>query len=262
MLSLAEYQGYVNDITILGQNTDQQIADNIDPEAPKADAIQQAKSVISKYQQDFKRVMDQAMFDIASNTVQHYASQVKTELPEELAMEIVRDQYRRRYYGATLAQRLVLMRLRLNRVATQTAQVGVPHLGGLFSQPIPFGAQTNVSKRLLQGTAIKIEQDAARKIAEKADYPLIRWTLSKHHVQTCQCEALASVVNKNVVNYLNEHNIDADAEGLFFRDELPDPPHPNCQCEFDLVGEDEAVPSAGRRPIARFRRLIRKLLRS
>lgn len=262
MLSLAEYQAYVNDITVLGQDTDQQIGDQIEG-VPKLNAINQTKDIASDYVNQLKSIMDQALLDVASNSLHHYQQQLGQELPEDIIKDVVKDQYRHRYYNATLQQRFILMRLRLNRVATQTGHVGVQHLSGLFSKPFPFGAQTNVSKRLLQGTTIKVEQDVARKVADKTDTPFIRWTLSKYHIHTCQCEDYASRVDKKVTEYISKNQLDIEPEGLYFVDDLPDPPHPNCQCEFNLVGHDEEiVPGRGRRPFHKLRSLIRKLLRS
>lgn len=263
MLSEAEYQVHASDIDTLGQNYDQQIGDAIPDDMYKGPAIQAAKSFSFPYQKDLKQILDNALYQIAQNAVVHYQSQISTPLPESLAKDLVKDQYRKKYYGGTLASRIVMMRLRLNRVVHQTAQVGIGHLSGLHSNPIPFGAQSNISKRLLQGSAIKVEQDTARKVADLADYPLIRWTLAKNHTHYCECETLASRVDKDVIKYLTEHELDIEPEGLYLKDDLPLPPHPNCRCEWSLVKSDhEAVPSEGRRPVEKFRSLVRKVLNS
>lgn len=268
MLGLAEYITLKRELQRLGREYDDKIADAIRGE-PKQSAIGITQGLAQQYRRRFRLLLDQGLREVGDTAVRHYAKELGSTYTDNeikaLVDVIVKQQYMRKYYGATLNARLAVGDKRLQRVVVQTGQIvdkdGFPHkLPGLFTESVPFGAQINVDARLLLGTAVKIEQDVAKEMASKAQMPFIRWVLSGRHSTPDACDWYANNTDDHVVAYLQQHNIDQDTRGLFFAEELPSPPHPNCRCEYELVSSTSVAKTGPvKRAINKLRNLVRRL---
>lgn len=238
MLGLAEYRAAAAQVERLGQQYDQQLAEALRDIKNKQEAIKIARQIVAPYQAEYEGLLRRTLHQIAFNASSKYIDDLGLSTDaSELATALVDKQYTSKYYGYTLDQRLNVVNKRLNRAITQRGNVAVDRIPGVFSSGLP-GSQMHIDRRLLQGTTVKVERDTAFAVAEDADIPLIRWRLSPRHTKACACEEYAK-------------------KGLFKREELPDPPHPNCQCEFELV---TATKSTRPGPIKRVLRAVRNLI--
>lgn len=258
MLGLAEYIVLSKELHRLGQQLETEIAARIEG-LGKRDAQKVAKEYVPQYMQRYRTLLRGGLFEIATNAIEYHDSALDTGVDRvALANAIVDRQFQEKYYGASLESRLRLSEIALNRRIIRSAQVGPEHVAGVFTKAFPFGAQISIDKRLMLSTSAKIENDVARVLAEKADIPFIRWTLSHRHKVKDDCDTLAEHVNRDIVMYLEEHNLKLDPKGLYFRDKLPLPPHPNCQCEYVLVSHRGRIQTG---PVNRALRAVRKLIK-
>lgn len=252
MISEPEYNATVADIKQLGAVYDQLMQDDL-PDLDKNDAIKAAKVLATGYYKDVDDTIQSGLFEVAANAADAYELD---ELPESLVKAALAE----RYFGLSYKTRMIANYVRLKRKIDKTAAVGTGHLGGIYTQPFPNGAQVNTDATTFRGYVIKVEQDVAKKAADAHDFPLVKWTLAENHAKTCMCDELASMVNKEVVEYLKENQLDIDPKGLFFVKDLPRPPHPNCRCNFELAGKGGS-PRKGvaQRSADRVRNLIRRI---
>lgn len=261
MLSYPEYAAAQAQLNALGLSYDKQIAEAIAGVTDKHQAIAITRSLIPPYLQEYEGLLNDHLTRIAFNTLEYYKQELNLSYDSSVLADIVvENQYSSPYYGRTLDERLAISKRRLERIVVQTAQINPQRLAGLFTETVPFGAQINIDKRLFQGTAVKIEQDVAKEVARQADIPLIKWTLSTAHKLTCACEDLATQSPKSTVKYLEEHNLKVSPKGLYLRDEVPLPPHPNCQCEYGMVtGYKQKAPGVVTRSLQRILNIVKSL---
>lgn len=264
MLSLAEYLALSSDLQQLGRQIEDETERRIEG-LNKREAIAVARALAQEYQDGYRRILTQGLEEASRNAAMYYNKQIGSDLDvDDVVDTISKLQWRERFFGLTLPQRLAVNQRRLTRSITQSAQVDVRHLTNVYTETFPFGAHHNIDKRVLLGSIVKVEQDTAKHFAKKEGVPLIRWTLSHRHSMPDVCDDLASAINKDVTEYLNEQGlVSVDPRGLFFADKLPHPPHPNCQCEYMLVTEkgEEAKKGTLRRTLRKVISLLRKIRR-
>lgn len=269
MLSLAEYVAATADLIAIGAKYEGIILDGVQGETSKLKAVAFVRSLVPEYQKEYRQLLDETLTDAARTAVNHYANNLGLDLDEEqLSKEIVQQQYTDKFYGASLNQRLRINQGVLTRRIVQTASAAyaLPKdpkpelLATIFTKPVPFGAQVPVDRRVMQGTLAKIENDVARRMAELAKVRLIRWTLSHRHTKPDICDDLAKSVNPSAVRYMKEAGIRENPRGLFLAEELPEPPHPNCQCEYSMVIAGKTI-QVGRvkRTLSKIRSLLSRL---
>lgn len=228
MLGLAEYIAQSAQLDALGQQYDEMIA-KIDRKL----TTQEIKQITKAYILEYRQLLLDSLREVAANAMGHYGKELGVEFHADYPDLIVNDVFAAQYYGASLNQRLAVQARQVERRLTQANLMGVA--AQTFTSHIAGGSQTLADRRLLLGMLSKIENEAAKKAADEADVKLIRWTLSHRHAKPDPCDDLATSVDNRVVSYLKEHNFNEDPKGLYFAEELPDPPHPNCQCEYSLT---------------------------
>lgn len=260
MLSLAEYVAYSKQVEQLGISTESKIADQLKGGVTDTEARALAKGYGADYWAEYTKLFDEAMEEVADNALSHYAEQLGVDVPDGLKDKIIQKQFSDKYYGATLEKRLVYNLTLLQKRIDLAGRIDAKHLTTTYSQYPMFGSQTVTDKRLLLGTMVKIENDAAKEMAGQGDIPFLRWTLSHRHAQTDICDDLASNIDKSVVAWISEKGLKIDPKGLYFAKDLPEPPHPNCQCEFGMVRErEELKPGRLERAVDKVKRLLRKI---
>lgn len=239
MLNLAEYIAASAALYELARKSEKKIAARIQDSTTKQQAIKIAnEEALSYYDDDYTGLLQNTVNTTAQNSANYYQNQLSIPFNStDVAAEVLAKQTER-YFGLTLAERLIVNRRKLRRQIVQTAQVGKNKLPGVLTQPVPFGAHANTDKRLMLGMMVKAEQDTAKIVAQKTNIRFIRWVTSARHTQTDDCDTRANYVDEDVQNYLAAKSLDIDPTGLYFADELPLPPHPNCQCEYHLVTDD------------------------
>lgn len=270
MLGLAEFRVAGTQLQQLAQLYDQKTATLIEPlfnedgtmsTTNKQRAVLLAQANLNSYYDEYEQLLYSSALESGDNAAGHYAKQLGISIPESLVPDTVGAQYARKYYGATLAARLIFNRARLLRKVDNTAAVGAEHIAGVLTKATPFGAQMSLDRRLLLSTMVKVEHDIAKQMAKLDDVPLIRWTLSHMHKQPDICDDLATHSSKKVEQYLEEREVsNIDSKGLYFIDDLPRPPHPNCQCEYALVAPGRPISTGPfKRTLARLRTLFNKI---
>lgn len=258
MLGLAEYVAASAQLSQYGLKAEETMQRALDYNLSKEKMIGLAKSVASDYYAQYQELLHDTMKEVAENAVQHYADQLGMEVPEELVDKVVKQQFKNKYYGSNLDQRLKYNHYVLQKRVDMAGRMDPKHLTTTYSQYPMFGSQTVTDQRVLLGTLSKIENDVAKEMAQRSDTPFIRWTLSHRHSVQDICDELAGNVDTDVSRYLAEKGIKISPKGLYFPNKLPDPPHPNCQCEYGMVRDTREI-KPGR--LERALRTVRKLLR-
>lgn len=261
MITLPEYAAVSGQIMALGKQADELVASSIDS-LTTAQAIDFTKNVAKSYQSDLEDIVNDGLMEAADAVFDEYEHKTGQALSRKAIKTLVATSAAEKFYGATLNQRYKTNYKRLQHNIERSAAVKKEHLSKVFTEPYPFGAQTNIDKRVLQAQMIKLEQDIALYHAKELDLPLIRWTLAGKHGQPDICDDLAAAVSHSVVEFLSENELDINPKGLYFREDLPRPPHPNCQCEYALVsfkGKEPERRSGVRRSIAKLRSLIKRI---
>lgn len=261
MLGLAEYRALAADLAALGRQVEQNTMDSISPDIPRAAAIKIAREAAEEYVEQYQELLERGMLEVGMNAAQYYSGKTGSSIDlDNLVTEVVSSQWEETYYGATLLGRLRVHKRQLQRRIAQSAMLSTEHLGNVYTKTFPYGSQIATDQRLMLSMLVKVEQDVAKEFAKQSDIPLIRWTLSRLHKIPCDCETLASAVNPAVVEYLKEHNLNIDPKGLYFADNYPQSPHPNCQCEHMLVtSRGEQTRGAAQRTFKRVINLLRRL---
>lgn len=261
MLGLAEYTAGAAELLAVAQQAETSTVTG--PLSPEQS--------YSNYFSTFRGLLHDRMHEVAKNAVDHYSKLLKQPSDPELVDLLVSKQYTDPYYGLNLNQRLNLNAAALYRKMSQSqlydnAQAitknEVPTaIDKVLTNTVPFGAHYYTDRRLMLGTLVKIEQDAVKAVAAKNDIRLIRWTLSHKHARPDICDDLAKTVDKQVKEYLQEKGLNVRPEGVYFVEDLPQPPHPNCQCDYTLVSE-QGTEHAGpvQRTIGALTSLLRRIL--
>lgn len=263
MISLPEVTAISAQIAQLGAEKDNGMASQLD-NLSKQQAINTAKDMAEDYQDSLQDIVTDGLDEVGDTASDYYAKATGVTVPEGELNKFIKKAYSEKYYGLTLGARLTVNKVRLKNNITKTGQVlnkeDTPiHLAGVYTKSYPYGAQVNIDQRVVQATAQKLEQDIAKLYSEKANYELIRWALSGRHSRSCVCEDLANSVDRDVEEYLKENDLDEDPRGLYFRNKLPRPPHPFCQCEFELVGRG-GTKASNKRGFKRSTQKIRQLV--
>jgi hypothetical protein len=257
MLGLAEYVVASKELQGIAAAIEAETAKQIEGLSDQA-AIKAALKLGKNYQTQYEVLLRLSLHEIAQNTAAHYEKQLKIKIPEEKMEALVADHYAEKYYGASLTTRLIFNQQVLKRRIAQSGTVGPQYLTDVYTQRVPFGSQVATDQRVLLSSIVKMEQDVARLAADQTEHKLVRWVLSRKHTQTDICDDLSRAVDDSVVEYLNEKRLRIEPKGLYFVDNLPVPPHPNCRCEFNIVGA-EKEPNLLERAAKKVRQLIGKL---
>lgn len=233
------------------------------------DSIKQARLQAEIYHRIVESTIHSTLLDVGETAVQHYSKVLDLPLTEaeqsEIVSKLVGDQYEKTYYNATLEQRLSNSRYMNNLRIKRSAYVGKTlstrqtNLARIFRHPYPFGAQVHLDNRILLGQSVKLEHDIATFLCELAEVEFIKWTLSSTHPKPDICDDYASYLDKRVSRALKDRDIWVDPKGIYFRDEVPTIPHPNCQCSLIPLNKGQLTPTTAERLKEKLRDLLEKL---
>lgn len=239
MISLAEFRRLSAELQSLGWAADTSIQKHVTAETSKQQAVAYANKVAEEYDDEYDILLSNGTIQVIQNAADHYNNTLHLGIDtNEILTDVQAVMQTEVFFGSTLNRRVLMNKRRLRRQIAQTAAIDPQKLGGLFTNPVPFGAYTNIGRRLLLGTLVNAEHHTAKAVAKEADIPFLRWTLSHKHQQEDECDDLANAVDKSVVAYLDEKHLDIDPKGLYLIEDTPSAPHPNCQCELRMVTED------------------------
>lgn len=239
MLGLSEYTIAKAELWQLILRTQEDLTSNLEGKLTKTQAIRAAEEAANLYYNEYQKVLKQGLAQVASNAINEYQQQVGVTLDDadEVVKNLVDANFGQKYFNESLKKRLEVNKTSmLNRI--EKAAVWGSEYAGLkrfFAEPTPYGSQYNRDNRVLLAQSAKIEQDAARYMADYAGAELIKWSLSHLHPKPDICDDLALAVDPEVVRYAEENKLDLDPRGVYFVKDLPYPPHPNCMCEYSIV---------------------------
>lgn len=274
MVNKPEYVAASSDLIAAARTLEDELLTALQGTSTITKALDIAKGYGLSYYEGFDQLYDETLRTASLNALnyynKHYALAMSDEDIETYAYQLLDDLKNKKYHGLDYAQRRSLLNLSLNKRFSKSSSVGKDinqkfiNISRALSHPYPFGAQTNLDRRFLLSEMVRAEHQIARDLAEKAGIPLIRWNLSGQHSQVDICDELASAVSREVVIFLQEHGRqDEDPRGLYFVDQVPRIPHPNCQCQLSgvaLEGKTLLRPST-RRGIQSVMKLVQKILR-
>lgn len=262
MLGLAEYTVLSTDLWQQALISQQKINTALAANLTKQQAIKVTQQFAKEYVQAYRGILDSGLQEIAGNAIDYYQAQLGFEVanPEQVVSALLKDSYKSRYYGVTLERRLAINEQRLMRNIGKAALWGAEYEGlkRLLTHPVPYGAQFNFDKRILLAQSVKIEQDVAKVMGDQANIVLVKWNVSALHPKPDICDEYATYQSKSVVKYIEDNRLDINPKGVYFLNELPPPPHPNCMCEYGLVQGKRVTGGPVKRTISKIRNLLQR----
>lgn len=270
MIARAEFLEASKKLTALASSYETRTSERLDEITTLDRAIKATRQLAKGYHTDYRTLLSNSLVQTGVTTADHYNNVLNAGLSQKELNKIIEEQIvkqsKQKYYGATLDQRLAASRLMNETRIRKSAYVGATldtrklNLSRIFTNSYPFGAQVNLDQRILLGQMVKLEHDLALVIAEKADIKVVKWTLSHRHKKRDICDTYAEAVDKDVVKYLRKEKIKADPKGLYFIKNVPEPPHPNCQCHLTMLDGKKLAGGKVRRTLRRARQLLGNLL--
>lgn len=232
-------------------------------------SLRAAKNLADEYHAKAKNLTLESLHTIGLNTASHYNKVLElhkdpAEL-DELVKNLISQQMSEPYHGANLADRLKMNRVqgmvRLTKSSKTGADIITRHrnLVRYFAQPYPHGAQVSYDTRILTGQAVLLEHQIAKSLGVEASKDFVVWTLSGKHSKRDLCDELAEAVDKSVEKALQAADINIPSDGVYFLNQVPNPPHPNCQCTLRFIAGGKVDTSTPTRPLATLRKLWAKL---
>lgn len=269
MITAAEYFVHVDELRRLAEIRSRDIANKTADVKTASELIEKGKESSLAYSEDAENLMLRQLRDSGNEAFEHYKEVTGLDITEQdkdlILDNLINKQLDEHYYGKNWWQRLKLGRKILEYNIVKSAAVGKTieqrrdHVIGVLDKAYPFGAHINNDKRLLLSEVVRLEQKIAQEFANLAGLSLIQWTLSRNHAKPDMCDDLATYTSKSVVKYIEENNLKISPRGIYFADELPPLPHPNCQCNFVLVEAQPSTHGIFKRTARRLSNLVRRL---
>lgn len=269
MITRPEYAANSQELLALAHRYEDEMASRLANVTDLQQAISIAHGVANRYHAAFEDLLSTALAQTGNAAVDHYDTLLGTQLSNAEKQEIVAQaimlQNEQRYYGATLGERLTGSRLMNAQRIQRSSLVGKGietrklNLVRIFLNPYPFGAQVNVDRRILLSQSLKLEHDIALAVARRANVRIMKWNLSHRHKVKDVCDDYAEHVDKAVVKYLKDNGIKVDPKGLYFIQNVPLPPHPNCQCYLTMLHNGRLTPTLGQRALNKLKELLGRL---
>ncbi len=233
------------------------------------ESIKITQASAAAYHAEYEDLLSTSLARTADAAALHYADALGTNLTQAETNKLIEEQLLKQatesYHGATLDKRLAGSKLLNARRIQKSAYVGATldtrkkNLSRIFFGSYPFGAQINLDQRILLGQQIKLEHDIALAVAGKANTRIVKWTLAHKHLEKDICDSYAENVDKEVVKWLKQKKITIPPAGLYFIEDVPEPPHPNCQCHLHMLKDKELAGSAITRVLSRIGELLGNL---
>lgn len=226
------------------------------PSLDAAIAVTRQQSAI--YHAAFESHLADSLVQGALTTVDHYDKELGLNLSEAerntIAREYVQKQYVENYYGATLTTRLHWSRFMQEQRIMRSSRVGLKfhtrleNLARVFVYQYPFGSALAHDKRIMLSQMVKVEHDIAREMGRRANVELVKWTLSHTHKVKDICDELAA-----------DTDPDIGMPGVYRLEDVPPPPHPNCQCTLVFLHKDRVTSTFAERAVEKLKELWGKL---
>lgn len=273
MITRAEYTQGANRIDQLAGAAEVEVGVAISSETVTVkSAIIATQEAANRYHTAVEANLVEILKLAASTTVDHYNRILELGLTnaqkELIQTHAIHKQFTEPYYGASLEQRQKASRLDMTLRIKRSAQVSRKdetkklNLTRVFRQPYPFGSANTTDKRILLGQVVKLEHDIALDCAaQHKDTELAKWQLSHKHKLEDICDSYAEHVDPEVAKYLERHKINLSPVGIYFLKDVPQPPHPNCQCYLSFVHRGRLTNSLVERTIDKLKDLLGRLKR-
>ena len=253
MITKPEYVAGTKDLVVAAKALEAKMSQQLLATKTLIESIKVAQQTAAEYHAGFEDLLSTTLARVGNTAVDHYDDVLGTELTTRQKNQIVKEQIlkqdREKYYGATLDQRLTGSR-RMNAVRIRkSAHVGKSldtkklNLTRIFLHSYPFGAQVLLDQRIMLGQSLKLEHMIGLAVAKKAGVEIVKWSLSERHPKRDICDDYAESVDKAVVKWLKKKDVDISPQGLYFIDDVPEPPHPNCQCYLRMLKDKDLSPT-------------------
>lgn len=157
------------------------------------------------------------------------------------------------FKGATMDKRLEVSRKKINQryrkeIPRATTEKGLKNAkkdtykymtdSRETGRSLRGGSSFKYNERLLISEQERANQEATKKLAEMKDL-LMSWNLNPSHKIYDICDEHATTVGVEAQRYISKYEIqDVEMEGLYTSAEVPEYPHPYCQCMLDIVLTD------------------------
>ena len=245
MIAKAEHTAAQIDLQGIAEQQERLLATELIGVTGRQNALKVGFRLLKQYHDQVDTAIVEGLQSVGVRSAVHYNAVLGLDYSEAELRDLVQTHLNRQltepYHGANLADRLYRGRVMSRARMTKAAHIGVEeetrkaNIARHFVHKYPFGAQVNFDKRILLAQSVLLEHEIAKDLAEKADVKLAVWTLSKKHSVRDACDTLAEAVDKDVEAFMKKNNIDIDAAGVYFMQDVPHPPHPNCRCTLQFV---------------------------
>lgn len=268
MIAKAEYLGYAASLLEMGQGKETQTRALLLSAQSITEAVKVGQDMLVDYHAGFEDLLSTSLADTGVTAVDHYDKQLNLHLTgaekNEIVAEAIQKQVHIPFYGQTLDERLQYSRMTAQTRLYRSSVVGAKldtrkeNIARMFVQPYPYGAAVTHDTRILLSQSVQLEHDIAKAMAEEANVTIVKWTLSHQHKKRDICDDYAEVVDKAVKTYLRNREIRVDPKGCYFLNEVPLPPHPNCQCSLSMLHNGSFTSTVVRRALEKLVELLGK----
>ena len=175
-----------------------------------------------------------------------------TDVQMERLQNSVIQNLQKKFKGATFDQRMkVSQRLAKNRLKSEVLASQDKRLGesaknrvtGFLTdrrengRSLVGGSNFKYNERILVSEYNRAKQETMKEVL--AEYEMLaRWTLSADHKLYDICDILATETGVKAERFIRENGLDIEMEGVYEPSELPEYPHPYCQCDIVPVITD------------------------
>lgn len=190
--------------------------------------------------------------------VSHGLPPLSDSRSEQLAMKAVR-QSRSAFAGATLNQRLSMSEMQAKGRVRQ--ELSFAAIGDKNTQEsararvreyltdaregarsLLGGSNFKYNDRMIQSEMARIGQNTSKMFLEETGL-LGRWTLSANHKKRDVCDIHAESIGAKADELIKKYDLGIAPEGAYASDEIPEYPHPYCQCSIHPILSDYGMAS-------------------
>lgn len=264
MLGLNIYHSTQRDIHSLGRKYRDRLIEII--QGKPQFVLKQSRATVNDYHRELVPAVYSNLRRIGMNAVNFYGPELTDREKEQEVNAALDTMTHSKYYGLTLPERLKQSNVQLHRNLSRSAVTGAKqetrlnNITRVFTEKYPYGAHMHWDTRLFLAEAVRLEHEVAKRLAYRREITFVRWTMSHTHEVTDICDELSQAIDPAVATELAGLGITVSPAGVYFVDQIPSIPHPNCQCVLKYVtGKPVKTPpvSAGKRGLVE--RILRAL---
>ena len=268
MLSQAIYQNTRRDIKDLATKYTAELREKVNATTHVQLALRQAFQTATSYHSELVPLVYKRLQEVGMNAAAFYGPDLTTREQEQEVSAALDTLTHSRYYGLTLPQRLAQSHHQLKYNMRRSAVTGAKqetrllNITRVFNEVYPYGAHQSWDTRLFLAEAVRLEHEMAKRLGSRQNISLVRWTVSHNHSQEDICDQLSLAVDPLVQTYIEFNHLKVDPVGVYFLEDIPHIPHPNCQCVIKFIRKKPRVQGPKKPEKTSRKSLIKRIISS